>query len=213
MDVLVRKNDSTVAQEWPDGITGRVMHPDKPYGALTTFAGTTRPIDFGDFILVSPTVVNGTFNAKTQNRSGPSYSVAGDYSVTATYTLTDKPLADVKAAKLDELAAYRYEQEVGGVTSSGVLYPTDRQSRKDLRDARDSLTEGLLSYVEFKGEDGWLRFTAASQITPLLGIIAVHVRDCFDNEKIHTQGADGSGGINALTTQAAVDAYDITTGW
>lgn len=125
-------------------------------------------------------------------------------SVTGTYAY--KSLADCKAIKLAQLAAYRYEQEVGGITVSSVPVATDRQSQSLMTAARIIAKEDANYTVNWKGDAGFVTLNAAA-IIAIADAVRGHVQDCFDNEKTHTDA------IDALTTAAAVAAYDFTTGW
>lgn len=153
------------------------------------------------------TYVNSGYAAAFRNLSGVGVgdSVTPDAdSVTGTYSY--KSLADCKAAKLAQLAAYRYEQEVGGITVSSVPVATDRQSQSLMTAARIIAKEDANYTVNWKGESGFVTLNAAA-IIAIADAVRGHVQDCFDNEKTHTDA------IDALTTAAEVAAYDFTTGW
>lgn len=124
--------------------------------------------------------------------------------VTGTYTY--KTLAECKAVKLAQLAAYRYEQETGGITVSGVPVDTGRDSQSLMTAARIIAKEDANYTVNWKGESGFVTLNAAA-IIAIADAVRGHVQSCFDNEKAHSDA------INALPTPAAVDVYDIATGW
>ena len=90
MDVLIRKADSTIIQIWSDKAT-KISHPDKPLGALTIGAGTARPLDFGDYILVEATEEKPAL-AANQKLVGPILTVGEDFVTTAAWTIESLPL-------------------------------------------------------------------------------------------------------------------------
>ena len=97
MIVLIRKSNSTIVNQWPS-TPNRVEHPDKPGGALCVGTPSPLPFDLGDFILVEAAVVGAEpFDPATENRSGPVFVVAVDYSTTETYTVTPKSPAELTA--------------------------------------------------------------------------------------------------------------------
>ena len=146
----------------------------------------------------------------TDFHSGPTGCRIGDPvtpdadNVTGTYAY--KSLGDCKAAKLAQLAAHRYAQETGGITVSGVPVKTDRESQSLMTAARIIAKEDSNYSVNWKAGAGFVTLNAATLIA-IADAVRGHVQDCFDSEKVHTDA------INALTTAAAVDAYDFTTGW
>lgn len=164
----------------------------------------------GGVYLVPASLTRPTPNA-FQTLTGPVYDLDAG---TIVYSTAYKSLADCKAVKLAELATYRYEQEVGGVVVGGATIKTDRETQAILSagyvKAREDENYTIASW---KVTNGVFTSLDATTIIAIADAVEAHVQACFDNEKLHTQGGDGTGGINALTTQAAVDAYDITGGW
>lgn len=110
------------------------------------------------------------------------------------------------AAKIKSLAAYRYKQETGGITVNGSTIRTDRESQSLIAGAKlySGLNESIL--IDWKAENGWVQIDR-NAIVAISQAVAAHVQACFSNEKVH------SAVINALTTVAEIEAYDITTGW
>lgn len=138
-----------------------------------------------------------------QTMTGPVYDIDAG---TITYTVQDISPSSAKVQKLAQLAAYRFEQEVGGITVSSVPVATDRQSQSLMTAARIIAKEDSNYTVNWKATAGFVTLNAAT-IIAIADAVRGHVQDCFDNEKDHTDA------IDALSTAAAVEAYDITTGW
>jgi len=111
-----------------------------------------------------------------------------------------------KEEKLAALAAYRYAKETGGITVSGATIKTDRESQALIAGAKlySDLNEAVL--IDWKAENGWVQINRAA-IVAISQAVAAHVQACFSQEKVHSEA------INALTTAAEIEAYDITTGW
>lgn len=112
-----------------------------------------------------------------------------------------------RAEKLASLAARRYAEETGGIVVGGLSVATDRESQAMVNGAYSSLKDGLILDTEWKGSNGWMVVTLA-EIQPIAQAVAMHVRACFANERVHTIA------INTLPDDVArIDNYDITTGW
>jgi len=112
-----------------------------------------------------------------------------------------------RAEKLAALASYRYHEETKGIMVGGVLVATDRESQAMVNGAYSSLKDGLILDTDWKGANGWVVVTLA-EIQLIAQAVALHVRACFANERVHTMA------INALPGHVAqIDNYDITTGW
>lgn len=109
--------------------------------------------------------------------------------------------------RLAALAALRFQKETAGILINGAKVKTDRESQGALTGAYTSLKNGLLTGIDWKAEGGvWVSLTLA-QVEPLAQAVAAHVQACFSTEKAHAQA------IEALSTVAEVDAYDISTWW
>ena len=91
MDILIRKANSAVIKTWAGSAT-KIDHPDKPLGALTMGAGTVRPLDLGDFLLVTATEEKPT-PGENEKLVGPTFVIGEDFVTTATWTI--KPLPPV----------------------------------------------------------------------------------------------------------------------
>lgn len=113
-----------------------------------------------------------------------------------------KPLDQVRARKLADLASYRYGKEVGGING----FATDRESQGLITGAALAATLDPAYTVDWKGAGGWVTLNA-TQLLAAAQAVRSHVQACFSNEKAHALA------IGALTTAQAVIDYDYTTGW
>jgi hypothetical protein len=112
----------------------------------------------------------------------------------------------VKAQKLNELAAYRYGKETAGVSIGGMTVKTDRESQSMLAGAKvySDMNESVL--IDWKAENGWVQIDR-TVILAVSQAVATHIQACFSREKVHGEA------IEALTTVEDIAAYDFTTGW
>lgn len=115
--------------------------------------------------------------------------------------------ARTKASLLTEVAAKRWQMETGGIIISGHPIATDRESQSQLNSAYTSLKNELITDTPWKAADGTFTLVTLTEIEPVAQAVAAHVRACFAAEQAHAEA------IDALQTQAELDAYDIATGW
>lgn len=115
-------------------------------------------------------------------------------------------LESVKAAKLAQIADWRYSREIRGVSLDGVLIKTDRESQATINGAYSSIKDGLLAGVDWKAADGNFVTLGLPEITAIAQAVAAHVQDCFTKEKTLSQQVD-----NAVTIAEveAIDPYAI----
>ena len=115
---------------------------------------------------------------------------------------TRSDLQKAKDDKLAELAAWRYEQEVGGIVIAGTTIKTDRESQATITGAYLSLSQGLISEVDWKAEGGvWVKLTLA-QMAPIAQAVVAHVQACFSTE------AQLAAEVAACTTVEQVEAVE-----
>ena len=104
-------------------------------------------------------------------------------------------------------AVTRYTHETAGVVHGGVVISTDRESQAALTGAYTALKSGLVSEVQWKGQDGWLTL-GLSQIEPIAARVAGYVQTCFAREReLATQIQQLAG------DPEAVIEFSIDTGW
>lgn len=120
----------------------------------------------------------------------------------------DPPVpARTKAALLSDVAAKRWQVETGGIVIAGHPIATDRESVSQLNGSYGSLKNGLIADTPWKAADGSFTLVTLTELEPIAQGVAAHVRSCFAAEQAHVEA------IEALYTQAELDAYDINTGW
>ena len=123
---------------------------------------------------------------------------AGSYEPPVPPPLT---LESAKAAKLAELADWRYQKEVAGIFVGGAKIKTDRESQATINSAFTSLSQGFITSVDWKAAGGvWIQLTL-TQLAPIAQAVAAHVQTCFTAEK------NIAAEIEALTTIEAVQAF------
>lgn len=123
-------------------------------------------------------------------------------------TVAWKDADTIRASKLAEIAAKRWEVENAGITlADGTVIPTDDRAKTLLGNAK-MLAEASDPDATraIKSASGWVDMTNAD-IIRAWRLIAAHVQACFDAEREHAERLD------ALTDPAALAGYDITTGW
>lgn len=115
-------------------------------------------------------------------------------------------LADTQAARKADVAQRRYEKETGGVSVAGVVVRTDRESQAMLTGAKSFSDVNPDALIDWKTADGWAKIDRAT-LTSIAQAVGAHVQACFSNERVHHEA------IDALSTSADMEAYDISTGW
>lgn len=118
-----------------------------------------------------------------------------------------KPLADCISAKLLLLEAYGAQKTYAGHIVNGIKYDTDTTSQHNLNSAYN-LANTASSPASFSWwfSYGWVTLTKA-QILADAPIVGAWVEANYAAMGTHYAA------ISALTSQAAVIAYDFTTGW
>lgn len=140
--------------------------------------------------------------AADAQRAVPAVGTTGAFTPPAVPADTRTPLQKAKDAKLAELAAWRYEQEVGGIVIAGATIKTDRGSQATITSAYLSLSQGLISEVDWKAESGvWVKLTLA-QMAPIAQAVVAHVQACFSTE------AQLAAEVTACTTVEQVEAVE-----
>jgi hypothetical protein len=133
---------------------------------------------------------------------GPPYDEQGNGVV-----IDDRTLDEAKAERLALLAERRWRAEIGGVVIGGVLLPTDETIQVKITGARLAAEADPAYTVRWKvGPGAFVTFDAPTVIG-LSNTIRAHIQACFDNEDAI------SALIDAATSNDAVDAVDVETGW
>lgn len=114
------------------------------------------------------------------------------------------PVDDTEAQKLiktQELAALRYEKEIGGIAlPDGTQINTERDSQALINGAFSASLLNPDIIIDWKGENGWVQIDA-EQITAIAQAVTMHVQACFTRERELSE-------LIELDVNA-----DITAGW
>lgn len=106
----------------------------------------------------------------------------------------------------DELAAYRWEKEVGGINYGGLPIATDDRSKLMINGAYNKAIDEAdpTAIRKFKATGGFVTVDNATIIAVALAV-ADHVQKCFDAEEIVYNNIES----NMYTTvQEVKDAFD-----
>ena len=116
-------------------------------------------------------------------------------------------LDELRARKLMELAALRWERETGGTTFNGMPVATDAVSQTKYIGAVVGAQIDPNAVINWKMADGTFVTLDAAAITAVAMVVRAHVQACFDREaELKTQ-------IEAATTAEELAALDLNTGW
>jgi len=110
----------------------------------------------------------------------PQLGASGTMSPPAVLPMT---LERAKSEKLADLAAWRYMREISGITLNGAKIRTDRESQATITGAFISLSQGLITSVDWKTETGaWIQL-GLTEMTGIAQAVSMHVQNCFSLEK------------------------------
>ncbi|WP_152550714.1 DUF4376 domain-containing protein, partial [Synergistes jonesii] len=87
-------------------------------------------------------------------------------------------LDELKAKKRAEMAAARYAAEISGITLSGAVIRTDRESQALITGAALAASHDENYSVTWKAKNGFVTLTAA-QIIAVAQAVRAHVEACF----------------------------------
>jgi hypothetical protein len=122
------------------------------------------------------------------------------------YTAFPKDVVMVKAMRLADLAAKRYEVETGGTIVNDMPVETDRDTQSKLSGALVAIASGLPCPLRWKGPEGFVTLDETT-LKAIALAVATHVQEAFAAEADHHEA------LSALTDFASTVAYDFTTGW
>lgn len=162
--------------------------------ALDTFIMNYAPVDwFARIEAVADETVDSSLDFLIE-------SLGVEQGVNA-ITLPFDTLEGAKIRKLAELADWRYQREIAGVMVGGTRIKTDRESQAIVTSAFISMSQGLVSSIDWKAEGGVWVSLGLSQITGIAQAVVSHVQTCFSAEKLLSIE------ILALDTIEAVQAF------
>jgi hypothetical protein len=117
-------------------------------------------------------------------------------------------LGAAKAAKLDELAAARWNAEESGTTFGGSPLATDRTTQAKLTAGfAKAANDANFVIASWKFAAGVFGALDAGTIIAAANAVEAHIQACFTNEKTL------SANVLAAADFAALDAVDLTVGW
>lgn len=122
------------------------------------------------------------------------------------YNQTNEIKLSPKEQKLKDLADYRYEKEIAGITLNGSIIRTDVGSQAKINGAWSAAQMNPAILIDWKGENGWIQIDATT-ITVIAMAVANHVQFCFTQERLHYDA------INLLTTYEEINNYNFKSGW
>ncbi len=159
--------------------------------------------------------VRPDYDSETQRLGNPEVVLEGDH-VVATYPVVDKTpeelaaeLEAAKITKLAELAAARFEQEIGGVSFSmggeSVTIRTDRESQSMITGAALQASIDSSYRCRWKTVQGFVS-VGAEQIMAVASAVRAHVQASFDREAelvTLVEAAETVGDVGAITWGAS----------
>jgi hypothetical protein len=116
-------------------------------------------------------------------------------------------LEELRAGKLAELAALRWEKETGGTVFNGMPVTTDAVSQTKYIGAVVGAQIDPNVVINWKMADGTFVTLDAASITAVAMAVRAHVQACFDNE------AELKSRIESAGTAVEISAVDIGAGW
>lgn len=117
------------------------------------------------------------------------------------------PLTAARDAKLAELAALRYEREIGGFVWNGLTIDTSREARGNLSGAVQMATISTEFSVSWKTPDGTFVDLDSATLIALGQAVAGHVSACFTRER---QLRDA---LLATAEWQDVITFDVAAAW
>jgi hypothetical protein len=130
----------------------------------------------------------------------------GTSEVTVGYTVTSRPLQEIKDELKAAVSQKRWEVETGGITVAGALIDTSRESQGMLSGANLMAQTFPSRSVDWKTRSGWVSLPA-STVLQLSAAVGSHVQDCFSHERVLHEAIDA-----AVTPEEAL-SVNFSTGW
>lgn len=103
--------------------------------------------------------------------------------------------------------AHRWAVETGGVTlPTGTRVGTTVEDQNRITTVIANAQLAGVTEVDFKAASGWVSLTL-NELRGIASAIAQHVQACFSAERAHHDA------IDAVSTRAQAERYDVTQGW
>ena len=116
-------------------------------------------------------------------------------------------LDELKGMKRAEIAAARYAAEISGITLSGAVIRTDRESQALITGAALAASHDENYSVTWKAKNGFVTLNSA-QIIAVAQAVRAHVEACFDREaELQTaiEAAESAEALDEITWEAGHD--------
>lgn len=97
--------------------------------------------------------------------------------------LADTDVQVVKTKQIAAIAQSRYLYEVSGVSVNGTFFKTDRESQASITSAFISLSQGLLTTIDWKTVNGVWVSLGLQQVTDIYNAVVTKVQLGFTTEK------------------------------
>jgi hypothetical protein len=144
------------------------------------------PLDLGNGIIVRNAVeVHPEIDTRIQRFDGPFWTFTAGLG-TATYTVVDKPLDQVRGEMKEKLAQRRYEKEIAGtkatIQGQEVTVETDRDTRNIFIQALMLMGDTDTRSWKFPKDGIWLTLNKAD-LTAIVTAGAAYIQTQFDWEE------------------------------
>ena len=116
---------------------------------------------------------------------------------------TPATLDGAKAAKLAEIAAARYEREVGGTVLNGNPVDTDREMQSKIAGAMAAFQAGFITSVDWKFGGTTFVTLTGEQVQAVARAVTQHVQECFTWERFMVER------VNAANTVEEVESIVV----
>jgi hypothetical protein len=126
----------------------------------------------------------------------PTAGATGGYAPAPAATMNLQAAKDVKK---EAVAAWRYANEIAGISVGGAKVRTDRESQAQLTGALISLQNGIIQSVDWKDADGQFVQLDTAAVTGIATVVAQHVQSCFTQEKQLCAQIDACATIEEVT--------------
>jgi hypothetical protein len=123
-------------------------------------------------------------------------------SIDPTAIVTPSTVAEAKAQKVAEIAAWRYAKEIAGIAFEGMAIGTSREAQAALYAAKDALSSDYVSSIDWKLADGSFASFDAAKLTAIAQAVFAHVQSCFTLEKQYLEMLAGCATIDAVLALA-----------
>ena len=140
----------------------------------------------------------------------------GDTQVTETYTISDKPINNIKSDMLDKSTDLRYDYEIGGMIFGSLNIHSSRESQTKILGASQAARNGTrIDDSKWKTIDG---FTTISNtdITQLGTDMETFIQACYNKESTlidSIEAVDTTVYLDAVNSYKSIESTDFTTGW